>query len=78
MRTAIDCIHRVKHDAVFQLERVIIGFVDRKVPGGVREQPLAALNFDDDLAAIYSPPPPALSGRCRPRLPPPASLERTR
>ena len=52
MRTAIDVIHRAQHDSSFEPARVIIGFTDRLTAAGVREQPLGALNFHDDLAAL--------------------------
>mmetsp|Transcript_2978 Transcript_2978/g.6239 ORF Transcript_2978/g.6239 Transcript_2978/m.6239 type:complete len:91 (+) Transcript_2978:94-366(+) len=52
MRTAIDVIHRVQHDPSFDASQVIIGFSDRLTESGVREQPLVAFNFHDDLAAL--------------------------
>lgn len=52
MRTALDVIHRVQHDLLFDASQVVIGFTDRLAQGGVRESPLSAMNFDEDIAAL--------------------------
>eukprot|EP00966_Prymnesium_polylepis_P220137 5092745-Prymnesium_polylepis.1 len=52
MRTSLDVIHRALHDPRYEQSRVIIGFTDRLTKIGIREQPMTALNFQDDLAAI--------------------------
>ena len=51
MRTALDVIRRCIHDPLFDQARVIIGFVDRLHAAGIREQPLMALDFENDIAA---------------------------
>jgi uncharacterized protein (UPF0248 family) len=51
MRTAIDVIRRAQHDRALGTERLFIGYVDRLVPSGMREQGLNAFKWED-LSAL--------------------------